>query len=79
MSNCFCCKHRGALVNQGVHWCELQVGTYPDIGDCEHYESECASITSVECTLSSICHNDCRHCDYYIAVRNLKEDIIDGE
>lgn len=38
MSSCGNCIHRGALVNQGIHWCELQIEGYPDKEDCEQFE-----------------------------------------
>ena len=32
------CKHQMWLINQGIHWCELQLPNYPKCEGCEHFE-----------------------------------------
>lgn len=35
------CKHRQCLINQGAHWCELQMPNYPEgCASCECYVEE---------------------------------------
>lgn len=64
MNNCFCCKHRGALVNQGIHWCGLQIEGYPDKEDCEYYEEIEISVTL---TSSTAWYKNCQGCAYYMS------------
>lgn len=32
------CKHLMQLINQGIHWCELQLDNYPNCEDCQYKE-----------------------------------------
>lgn len=62
MSNCFCCKHRGALINQGIHWCDLQVEGYPDKEDCEYYDEIEISVTLTSTSSTVDMKKTCNEC-----------------
>ena len=56
------CVHQGHLINQGIHWCELQKPGYPNCcQNCSNFEavpegvvtSTAASTTSIEEILGS--------------------------
>ena len=51
------CVHQGHLINQGIHWCELQKAEYPDCcQNCPEFEavpegvvtSTATSVTNIE-------------------------------
>lgn len=37
------CKHQMSLVNQAIHWCELQQDCYPNCVDCPKFEKNSGS------------------------------------
>lgn len=41
------CIHQMMLVNQGVHWCELQKDCYPHCEQCLSYQPQPTSETTV--------------------------------
>ena len=41
------CKHQMHLINQGVHWCELQKECYPDCDKCQDREEPPESVIEI--------------------------------